>query len=184
VGNKKRCGAGFTLLEILVVLLLFALLVGMAVPRLMTNELDLARREAHRFRNVVQWLADQSAYTGDTYRLHLNLEKQAYRCLVLIDKEFVEVLDPLVRSRKMPDHEVVMRWMPYEEGVLADIPELEIDFTPFGPVCPVLVGFASPADQQSGYSVSFSPGQPRPVVSEGIHDWSSLSSMTPGNEAL
>lgn len=179
-----RKNSGFTLLEMLVVMLLLALVVGLASPRLLTNELDLARREALHFQNVVQWLADQSVYTGDTYRLRLNVAEQEYACLVLIDREFVVVIDPLAKTRKMAENMVAMRWIPYEERVTIDNSELAFDFTPFGPASPILVGFSPVADPDTGYSVFFSPGQPRPLIAEGIHDWSMIHAVTAENEAI
>ncbi len=156
---------GFTLMEILVVLIILSVIIGVGLPNLMPDNRQAVRQEAVRFRNVLQWLAEQAAYGSGKYRLRLDFAKQSYVCLVLFEKEYKEVDDPLVKKRFLDNDRVVMRWKPYENEFTSQH-EIDVDFTPFGPSRPLMVEFFLPENDRFGYWVEFSPNRPFPSVRE------------------
>lgn len=69
---------GFTLLEILVVIILIASFVGFALPRFQ-NRLELhLKKQARMLSTTIQYLYNQAALKNITYRLHYDLDEHQY----------------------------------------------------------------------------------------------------------
>jgi prepilin-type N-terminal cleavage/methylation domain-containing protein len=98
--------AGFTLLELTVVLLIVGLLVTVAVPRF--TDLTGARLEssARRLAALVRYLSGEAAFRSHLYRLHYDLDQQSYWVTVLTavqdTAEFIVDDTPLARPVQLP----------------------------------------------------------------------------------
>ena len=161
-------GAGFTLLEMLVVLFIAALLITLAVPRFEAGDHEAMRRSALRFRNMLLWIRDQGAYTGGVYRLQLDWLHGRYYCEKRQGEQFVPVTDPLVQPVTIHPDVGRMRWIPGSaaEGVANTV---TIPFSTLGPEWPVMVRFES--SDGRGYTVSYRSEWPKPRIEEGLQTW-------------
>jgi prepilin-type N-terminal cleavage/methylation domain-containing protein len=98
--------AGFTLLELAVVLLIVGLLITVAVPRF--PDLTGARLEssARRLAALVRYLSGEAAFRSHLYRLHYDLDQQSYWVTVLTTvqdtAEFIVDEAPLSRPVQLP----------------------------------------------------------------------------------
>ncbi|MDF2184877.1 type II secretion system minor pseudopilin GspH [Grimontia hollisae] len=81
--------SGFTLLEILLVLLLLSISAVIVVPNLPQNSSDDAKEEAQRFYQLIQLWTEQSLLTGQTFGL--NVDKDGYQLLRLTHDDWVPV---------------------------------------------------------------------------------------------
>ncbi len=86
---KVRHPLGFTLLEILLVLVLLSVMAMVVVPNLPQNGNDEAKIEAQRFYQLIQLWTEQSLLTGET--LGLRVENKSYKLLRLSSKDWEEV---------------------------------------------------------------------------------------------
>jgi len=98
--------AGFTLLELSVVLLIIGLLAAVALPRLGDVSGRRLESSARRLAALVHYLSGEAAFSGRLYRLHYDLDQRAYWVTVLTGPreggEFIPDDSPLARSVQLP----------------------------------------------------------------------------------
>ena len=165
--------SGFTLIEVVLVLLVMTIIMGLAIPHLTMNKLHIARQEAICFRNVIERISDEAAFKGGSYRLRIDLAKQTYETLVLSEDEYTPVAEPLLKKYAVNSKVLILNWVAYE--TIDTVDELEIDFSTFGPKVPILMDFHLNENRTEGYSVLFVPGQKVPEVYQDIKTWSDFN---------
>ena len=161
---------GFTLIEVMITLFIISMLVGLVVPNLRMNDQESIRLAALRLRSVLHWLQEQSTYTGEEYRLHMDFAKQRYWCELRNGEIFVPVTDPLLRMEVLNPSQGRMVWVPYDNGI-ADADEVLVPFSTFGPDRPIMVRFVG--EEEGGYTVFLRPEWWAPRMAEGILAWDS-----------
>lgn len=155
--------SGFTLLELMVVLLLVSIMMGLIVPKLFPEENGAVKKEAIHFVNVVQWLAEKATYSGQRVRLIMDFEKQRYSCEIRDGVTFVPIEDSLVRPRMLSKSLARMDIATKEgEFSLGSQSVISIEFSSLGPENPIMVHFH--AGKIPGIVVYFSPGQLQPEM--------------------
>ncbi len=95
--------AGFTLLEILVVVLLIAITASFAVVSLNRDVDRLAQLEARRLAGLIDQLRDESVITSRTYALEILSDERAYRFLVSAEGWQLITDDSMMRQRVIPE---------------------------------------------------------------------------------
>ncbi len=99
--------AGFTLLELSIVLLILGIAASFLVPRLRDPEHTQLQASAARLATTARYLYDEAAYQRVPMRLNLDLDRQVYFVTVLggdpDDPEFVPAQTPLARPVALPD---------------------------------------------------------------------------------
>lgn len=99
---KGRRSLGFTLLEILLVMVLLSVMAMVVVPTLPQKENDEAKTEAYRFFQLIQLWTEHSLLTGQT--LGLRVEKDSYQLLHLYKNEWEKVeKNKTATSVKIPE---------------------------------------------------------------------------------
>ena len=107
--DGARPAAGFTLIEVTLVILIIGVLLSLAVPRL--SLLGQARLDgtARRIATLISYLHDEAALRGRIYRLTLDLDRQRYDITVQRPyaadpdaRRFTEQWDPYARSAQLP----------------------------------------------------------------------------------
>lgn len=99
---KSRRLTGFTLLEILLVLVLMSIMAVVVVPTMAPPKNEDAKLEAQRFYQLIQLWTEQSLLTGQT--LGLRIEKDTYQLLRLASKDWESVeLDRTTTSVTLPE---------------------------------------------------------------------------------
>ncbi|MBI3805070.1 MAG: prepilin-type N-terminal cleavage/methylation domain-containing protein [Nitrospirae bacterium] len=94
---------GFTLLELMLVVLIMAVVALFVFPRISSFGAGDLKWTARHFAGLIQYLAQESSTTKQTYRLYFNLENGAYWVGTLKgDGEFVETTDPMTSRRILP----------------------------------------------------------------------------------
>jgi general secretion pathway protein H len=81
--TTSRGTAGFTLIEVSVVLLLIGIFAFLAVPRLNFSGSAQLAAAAKRLSHTSRYLLNEAALTGREHRLVYDLERGSYRALVL-----------------------------------------------------------------------------------------------------
>lgn len=104
VKRRKPGGAGgFTLLELMLVVLILGITALLVVPRVSSFGSGDLKWTSRQFARLIQYLAQESSTTKQTYRLYYNLENGAYWVAALKENgEFVETSDPLMARRVLP----------------------------------------------------------------------------------
>ncbi|MBI1814184.1 MAG: GspH/FimT family pseudopilin [Deltaproteobacteria bacterium] len=98
--------AGFTLIEISLVLLIIAIMVALAVPRLRSASGAELKREARQLTNTFRFLRSEAILNGQIYQLRYDLGRERYWVTVgdptgeagLGTADDLEDLGPLARS--------------------------------------------------------------------------------------
>lgn len=81
--GKKNRSAGFTLIELAMVILLLGLFAGLSMPLLLNFGQDDLDASARRLSGTVKYLYNEAALTGLEHRLVFNLADGSYEGLVL-----------------------------------------------------------------------------------------------------
>ena len=94
---------GFTLIEILVVLVIIGIMVGLAAVRLMPDDAGTLRNEAQRLALLLEQTRDQAVVSGEP--IGFSVEAERYRFWTLdADGEWVPASgDDLLRDRPLGD---------------------------------------------------------------------------------
>jgi general secretion pathway protein H len=95
---------GFTLLEIMVVVVLIALTVSLVSLNLDRDIDRVAHHEALRFAKLVEHLREESILTGKSYAVEVNEERRSYRFLETEEKWVPVKNDDLLRRRYFPEY--------------------------------------------------------------------------------
>lgn len=95
--------AGFTLLELMLVVVILGITALFVLPRLSSWGSGDLKSTSRHFAGLIQYIAQESSKTKQTYRLYYNLENGAYWVAELEENgEFKEMTDPLVARRVLP----------------------------------------------------------------------------------
>lgn len=93
--------AGFTLIEVLVVLLIISIMLGVIGVNLMRDPQDLAREEADRLALLLQAAQQEAVLQGQVYAV--DISDNGYRFLRLDDEgQLQPVADDILRERQLP----------------------------------------------------------------------------------
>lgn len=84
----RRHTTGFTLLEIMLVMVLLGVLAGVVVPTLPQRSNDEAKREAERFYQLIQLWTEKALISGQTYGLRID-DDNRYQLLHLENNDWV-----------------------------------------------------------------------------------------------
>ncbi|MDH3375735.1 MAG: GspH/FimT family pseudopilin [Gammaproteobacteria bacterium] len=121
-GRIFRCtyelrGRGFSLLEMMVVLLLIGLAASVAVLNLDRDFDKIAEREANRFAALVEHSKQESIITGRTIGIELDLPEHSFRFMQPGTTWIPIESDDLFRERRFAEG-VTVEWtaMPQREG--------------------------------------------------------------------
>lgn len=102
--NQAIIQRGFTLLEIMVVVLLIGVSVTVIVVNLERDIDQVAEQEARRFATLVEHLRDESILTGRLHGIEIDEPERRYQFL-RFDKEWMPVeQDDSFRPRVIPDY--------------------------------------------------------------------------------
>lgn len=96
------CRNGFTLIEILVVVVIISIVASMALLSINPGHGRESREEAERLAALIK-LAGQEAIVGSR-ELALEVAKDGYRFLEYRDQQWTAFDDNILRPREMPDH--------------------------------------------------------------------------------
>ncbi|PNU19836.1 hypothetical protein C2E25_10410 [Geothermobacter hydrogeniphilus] len=93
LGEKNRSrAAGFTLIELAIVVLLLGLFAGLSMPMLLNFGQDDLRASARRLSGTVKYLYNEAALTGLEHRLVFNLAEGSYYGQVVDRKDEIKEL--------------------------------------------------------------------------------------------
>lgn len=147
--NSPKHEAGFTLIEVMVGVAIFAVLSAMIVSSIRSNGDRNAKLEAQRFIAVVNEVRDEAVISGKTFALQINEKGLSYGFSVLgRDTQASSVPDTLIRTRKL-HRSVKLKWQVYEsfneeegsEQVQADKLNPDVIITSLGEITPFEVRF-------------------------------------------
>lgn len=106
---SPRALRGFTLLEMMLVILLIGITAGIVVSTLPDRDRDDARRQSQRLTQNLQWLSEQAVSRGQYYGLHITRDSWQWMVQKTTDDHRV-IWQPLsskegrlVAEQKLPD---------------------------------------------------------------------------------
>ncbi len=98
--NKSPAASGFTLLEVLVVLVIISVIVGFAVLSIDTGPEEL-RREGNRIASLLELASEEAVMNGRECRVILR--RHGYSFEQLQEGKWQATADELFRPRRLPD---------------------------------------------------------------------------------
>jgi len=110
VGRVKRFHAGFTLIELIVVMMIMGMTAFLVIPRIDSFRAGEIKRTSRRLAGLVQQLTQDAASTKQRHRLYFNLDTDEYWA-VLVQKKGIRESDhviileekPMIKRRRLPD---------------------------------------------------------------------------------
>jgi general secretion pathway protein H len=161
-GTAPRTSKGFTLIEMLVVMLIMGLAVGLASAIVRPDDRGLVRVEAERLAQLLDLAAAESRLTGKS--IAWTADGSGYRFWRMSgDAEWAEVRDSdLLRARTLPQGMVISDLQVENMPVRG---AMRLEFTPYGPAPSFTVDVSLGTAR---YEVAASPiGEVRVVPGEG-----------------
>ncbi|GIW43005.1 MAG: hypothetical protein KatS3mg077_0287 [Candidatus Binatia bacterium] len=154
-----RSSAGFTLLELSLVLLLLSVLLVVVVPRFRDRDRAELLAHAQRLQLVFRFLRNQAVFSGVTYRLHFDLDQQRYWAALdeagAMDlNQFVSEVGSLARGVTLAEAVAIADVSLPLEGVKIAQGGLYTLFYPDGSVEPTVIHLAT---AREAYTLWFDP---------------------------
>ena len=103
IAGRSNNQAGFTLIELALVVLLLGMLASLGLPMLSGLEPDRLNATARRLAGTVKYLYNEAAMTGEEHRLIFELEKDSYRTAQLSPTGELQTGTGLGKSYKLRD---------------------------------------------------------------------------------
>ena len=102
---KRSTGptAGFTLFEILVVILLIGITITLATLNLQRDVDQLAEHEARRFAALIEHVREEAVLTGRAIAVEIDETERAYRFLQAAEEWEPITQDDVLRRRQLPE---------------------------------------------------------------------------------
>lgn len=101
--ESRPADRGFTLIEIVVVLVILSVVVLLVFPRLPSSEGTRLRNSGRALAAVIRYLGDRSVTTKTAYRLHFDLSNGGVTVRKLAGKEEVSPEDPFFSRPLLAD---------------------------------------------------------------------------------
>ena len=102
--NVVKRQYGFTLLEIMVVVILIALTVSLIGVNLSRDLDHIAELEASRFAKLVEHVRDESILSGKIYAIEVDEKHKTYQFLQASQEWHPVTKDDILRQRHFPDY--------------------------------------------------------------------------------
>ncbi|MDJ0956069.1 MAG: prepilin-type N-terminal cleavage/methylation domain-containing protein [Arenicellales bacterium] len=103
-GCRNKNQRGFTLLEIMVVVILVVLTVSLIGVNLGRDLDQIAQLEASRFARLVEHVRDQSILSGEVYAIEVDDRRKTYQFLQASRQWHPVTKDDVLRPRYFPDY--------------------------------------------------------------------------------
>ena len=103
-GCRNKHQHGFTLLEIMVVVILIALTVSLIGVNLGRDLDQVAALEANRFAKLVEHVRDESVLSGKVYAIEVDERRKTYQFLQASQQWRPVTRDDILRPRHFPDY--------------------------------------------------------------------------------
>ncbi len=129
--NKNRNDAGFTLLELMVIVSILGITALMVFPKISAFGVNSGKSATRQLSRLIQHLAQESLATKKYYRLYYDFEEVAYSVKILQGREFVPISGGLITGRKLPDGLVFEDVVTFRHGKVQD-GEAYTEFFPLG----------------------------------------------------
>jgi len=147
------CRAGFTLIELIVVIFIISLTMAVIMPSLWSTERDTLKTEAKRISSVLRYIYDEAIGKKQAYILNINLDKESWG--FESEKEF--------RSFRI-EGDVEIRDIVVPSLGEVSTGEVIIEFGPLGPEEPLILHLRK---GKSEYTVIFNHLNGRTKIYEG-----------------
>lgn len=157
--NALCRAAGFTLLEVSLVLLLLSVVLVVVVPRFRDRDRAELLAHAHRLELTFRFLRNQAVFSGVAYRLHFDLDQQRY--WVTLDEagtmdlaQFASEVGSLARGVMLGERVVIADVALPLEGIKVAQGGIFTVFYPDGSVEPMIIHLAT---SREAYTMWFDP---------------------------
>ncbi len=165
-----RGSAGFTLLEIALVLLIMAVILMLALPRLRDPGRAELMAQSKRLVNIFKLLRSEAVLNGYAYRLNFDLGAQRY--WVTADEsadlgDFVHELGQLARGTQLHEPVAIADVVLPTLAGKVNQGQIYTVFYPDGSVDPTVIHLATPRE---AYTLWLNPMNGRLNIAAGYHD--------------
>lgn len=166
---SSRTSAGFTLLELVVVLIILSVVIAVVLPRLPLLQESNLRASARQTAALLRYLDERSVATKQSYRLRINLDEQRIDVLKrIITGEDIPVDDPFLQRQTLAGGVVISDLITERQGRITN-GQVVIPYGPGGLVEPLLLHL-SLANGSSSYTLQALPVSSTVRVFAGYQD--------------
>lgn len=126
--EPRACRSGFTLIELMVVLVLLSLTAALIVPRLPSTEAMELKSSARSLASLLRYLGERSIGSKNIYRLHINFKENSIKVTrKLANGDEIPPEDPLLSRKALAEGIVITDLQSPRLGTVAE-GEVLIDF--------------------------------------------------------
>ncbi|HVN87843.1 MAG TPA: GspH/FimT family pseudopilin [Candidatus Binatia bacterium] len=168
--TRRARPAGFTLIEVSLVLLIIAIVLALAIPRLRSLTGAELTRQARRLTNTFRFVRNEAILTGRIYQLHYDIGVERY-WVTIVDQasdtpQVAPDIGPLAKPVSLPDPVGISDVVIQGVGKLQQ-GQVTTSFYPDGSIDPTVVHLD---DGREAYTLYVNSLTGRPALVAGYYD--------------
>jgi len=165
-GVKRKGRSGFTLLELLAVLLVIGVILGLAIPRVSSLTRTNLRTQARLLSGSIRLTYNLAVMNKKNFRISFDLDQQSYQIEVRNGKEYVPVTSEILKPRTLPDGVWIREVMIADRVCQHDCLKEYIYFSPYGYVEEAAIYLTNDNETQA-YTLLTQPMTGKVLVKDG-----------------
>jgi prepilin-type N-terminal cleavage/methylation domain-containing protein len=157
---------GFTLLELLAVLLVIGIILGLTLPRISSLTQANLRTQARLLSGSIRLTYNLAVMNKKNFRIAFDLDQQSYQIEVRVENEYVPVTSEILKPRTLPDGVWIRQVSIADRACDHDCRKEYLYFSPYGYVEEAAI-YLTNDDETQAYTLLTQPVTGKVLIQDG-----------------